>query len=38
VWLGEVEAASEEAAILKGAEAFNRPPGKLIAVRKRVKT
>ncbi len=33
-WLGDVEAESEKAAIAEGASAFERDPGKLMAVRR----
>jgi len=34
VWLGDVEAASEAEAIAKGAEEFNQPKERLMAVRR----
>ena len=34
VWIGDVEAASEAEAVAKGAEEFNQPKERLIAVRR----
>lgn len=34
VWLGDVEAASEAEAIAKGAEEFNQPKERLMAVKR----